>query len=546
MKVAGVLVITLVSRFATAQPVGARIDAIMKPWAKRDSPGCAVAVVQRAKVTFAKGYGMADLERAVPITPDTVFDIGSVSKQITAATILLLAADGKLALDDDIRKHLPELAVTSKQPVTIRHLLHHTGGLRDYTTLLGLVGTSIPDVATAAETLALLARQRGADFEPGTKHEYSNTGYFLLAQIAERVGKQPMARLVGERIFKPLGMKRSTVLDSSVRIVPGRAIGYRPATTSGWQLDMSQWEQTGDGAVLTTVRDLALWDGNLTTGKVGGKPLVEAIHRKGKLRDGSELPYAAGVVHGTYRGLATVSHGGGWAGYRAFLMRFPTHATSIVVACNAGTARPNIYANQIADVVLAKQLKPADKPAAPTAPATAVKLTTAELDAWVGTYRDAKKGSVFAITRDGDRLVAGDSGEQLILEPISKTRANLKGTPLVIELSGTAPKRSLRAQATGFDETFVEAMPYKATAAELAAFAGTYRSGELGVTWTIALEKGALILVDRGHDLPITVLGKDEISVAAHGLSMKMVRSGKVVTLLASTGAVRDLRFERL
>jgi len=341
---------------AHAGPDSKRIDAVMKEWARKDSPGCAAAVIQNRKIVHAKGYGVADLERSVPITPKTVFDIGSTSKQFTASAILLLAADGKLRLDDDVRKYVPELPALGKTPTTIRHLLHHTGGLRDYMALLMLGGAQIDGVVTVRETIAVLARQKALEFEPGTKQVYSNTGYFTLAQIVERATKQTMARFVGDRIFKPLGMSSTLILDDHTRVVPGRAIGYSPKDDGGWRLDMSGWEQTGDGAVLTTVLDLATWDANFYDPKVGGKPLIDGLHQRGTLAGGQVLDYAAGLVHGTYRGQATVSHGGAWAGYRAQLERYPALRTSVIVLCNAGNSQPDQLARKIADVVLGKQL----------------------------------------------------------------------------------------------------------------------------------------------------------------------------------------------
>jgi CubicO group peptidase (beta-lactamase class C family) len=189
-----------------------RIDAVMKPWANEDTPGCAVAVIQDREVIYAKGYGMADLEHGVPITPETVFEIASTSKQFTVAAVLLAASEGKLQLDDDVRVHVPALPKLGETPTTIRHLIHHTGGLRDFGLLLMLAGHRVEGVTTVEETIDMLARQRGRDFEPGTKMEYSNTGYFLLAQAVEHATGQSLDGYLRAKVFKPLGRMRSQVV----------------------------------------------------------------------------------------------------------------------------------------------------------------------------------------------------------------------------------------------------------------------------------------------------------------------------------------------
>lgn len=528
----------LVSSVAHAQP--AKIDAVMKQWTGTKTPGCAVAVTQQGKVTFSKGYGMADLERGVPITAATVFDIGSVSKQFTAATIHLLAAEGKLRLDDDIRKHLPELPALSKQPVTIRHLLNHTGGLRDYIALLILSGRRPTDVADSKETLAILARQKGNDFEPGAKWQYSNTGYFLLAQIAERAGKQPMADAVRDRIFKPLGMTSSQVLDDHTRIVPNRAIGYAP-TDKGWQLDMSRWEQTGDGAVQTTVGDLARWDANFHDKKLGGAALIDAMELRGKLATGKELDYATGLFHGTYRGQPTIGHSGAWAGYRANLVRFPKLRSSVIVLCSSASANPNELSHQIADAMFDKQLGPSDKPAAKPEPAKAVELTTAELDAWVGAYREPMSGSVAAIKRDGKALVV-EAGDTIPLIATSKSVFRLGPTPFTLEFTGVKPKRVVVLKGQGEDQKFVETTTYTPNAKELAALAGRYWSDELQALWTIRIENNAAVISNLdGAKLEFT----SPTEASAPGADVA-ISFGKTRGFTMSSGMLRALRFDRL
>jgi CubicO group peptidase (beta-lactamase class C family) len=531
---------------AGAQPIDAKkLDAVMKDWTHKDGPGCAVAVVQRGKVVHAKGYGMADLERDVPITPDTVFDIASTSKQFTAAAILLLAADGKLQLDDDIRKHVPELPQLGKAPITIRHLLHHTGGLRDYMALFALSGVSTEDVASVRDTLALLARQEAVDFQPGAQHRYSNTGYFVLAQIAERASKQTMAQLVGDRIFKPLGMARSIILDSHQRVVRGRAIAYSPEQSGGgWQLQMSGWEQTGDGAVQTTVLDLAKWDANFYDAKVGGRALVDGLQLRGKTSDGKELDYAAGLIHGTYRGQPTVSHSGGWAGYRSEFERFPKLHTSIIVLCNASSAKPGQLARAIADVVLDEQLAPPDaaKSAAP------VKLTPAELDVWAGAYRNVKTAEIIAVARAGEGLAIAVAGRTLPLAPTGKQTFRRAGAEIIVELAGVTPKRTVAVRGMGVDEKYEEVSVYAPSAADLAAYAGRYHAPELNALWVVTAKDGALVANGpRMYDAALAASLKDEFSILAEGITIRFTRTPRGITgFTLGAGRLQGVRFDRL
>jgi CubicO group peptidase (beta-lactamase class C family) len=535
-----IVLVLCVPGIAVAGVDPAKVDAAMARWVKKDGPGCAVAVVEAGKVTHAKGYGMADLERRVPIGAETVFDIGSTSKQFTAAAVLLLAADGKLGLDDDVRKWVPEVPQVGKGKVTVRHLLHHTGGVRDYIGLLTLAGFRDDDVTTVRDALAALARQKGVEFEPGARHEYSNTGYFLLAQIAQRASGKAMAGLVGERIFKPLGMAKSLVNDDRRRLVADRALGYAPRSAGGWRLNVSAWEQTGDGAVLTTVQDLAKWDANFYTPSVGGKALVDGLLRRGRLADGTELDYAAGLEHGEHNGRKYVHHGGSWAGFRAQLVRFPAQRTSVIALCNAGPAiDADDVAYGVADLVLDGTLEPA--PAAPPA-VKAVAVSGAVLDAWVGTWADRNE-NIFVIRRSGDRLVLLENGEARPLVTTGERTAVVEGGDgSVLERDATA--RTITVAKT----TFSPVAPHKATAAELAALAGRYASTEVDTVWTLAVDRGALTLTGRGIDDGAVVFTKpDELYLVGLGLTVGIARTGaKVTSLGVGWGDDMQFRFDRL
>jgi CubicO group peptidase (beta-lactamase class C family) len=338
---------------ATPAAVAAQVDALFARFAAAPGPGCAVAVVDRGRVVFARGYGLADLDRRVRITPDTVFDIASTSKQFTAASILLLVERGRLALDDDVRKYLPELPRPAGGAViTLRHLLYHTSGLPDYIELLTRSGKGMADVTTDADAMAVLAAHPALEFAPGSAFHYSDSGYFLLSQVVRRATGESLRDFAAGNLFAPLGMRDTEFLDDETHASPRRAVAYSPAPGGGFRRDESAWNQTGDGAVNTTVLDLARWDENFSTGAVGGRRLIDDLLTPGTLDDGHPLPYAGGLNLDQYRGLRRIRHAGSWVGYSAELMRLPERRLSVITLCNLGSANPTSLCQQVADVFL--------------------------------------------------------------------------------------------------------------------------------------------------------------------------------------------------
>jgi CubicO group peptidase (beta-lactamase class C family) len=332
-------------------------DEVFADLTKSGSPGCALAVARGGKIIYEKGYGRANIEEDVEITPRTVFDIGSTSKQFTAASILLLEKQGKLSVQDDIRKYLPEIPDYGHQ-ITILHLLNHTSGLRDYLALFELAGMNIDSVTTDQDALAVLARQKGLNFAPGSDWLYSNSGFFLLSVIVKRASGKTLREFATENIFEPLQMKQTVFRDEHTLLVPNRALAYDPKDAgAGYTLDVSYFEQTGDGAVHTSVEDLLKWDENFYSGKVGGKQFLDEIQEPGKLKNGKTLDYAKGLFVGKYRGLRFVDHGGSWGGYRAQLLRFPEQHFSVACLCNLANANPEKRAHEVADIFLAEEMK---------------------------------------------------------------------------------------------------------------------------------------------------------------------------------------------
>jgi len=356
--------VLIVSFFVMPRALGAndpveakRVDEVFADVAKPGSPGCALAVARSGKIIYEKGYGLANIEQGVAITPKTVFDIGSTSKQFTAASILLLEQQGKLSVNDDVHKYIPELPDYGHK-ITLLNLLNHTSGLRDYLALFELAGVNIDSVTTDEDALGVIVRQKNLNFEPGTQWLYSNTGFFLLSVVVKRVSGQSLPEFAAANIFKPLGMSQTLYRDQHTSIVPGRALAYDPKEHGdGFTINVSYFEQTGDGAVHTSVEDLLKWDENFYSAKVGGSTFLAELQERGKLNDGKVLEYAKGLFVHDYRGLRTVEHGGSWGGYRAQLLRFPDQHVSVACLCNLANANPERRAIRVADILLASEMK---------------------------------------------------------------------------------------------------------------------------------------------------------------------------------------------
>ncbi|MCP5104890.1 MAG: serine hydrolase, partial [bacterium] len=355
-----VLFVTLLYPSAGKTFDPAAVDKVFEEWNKPGSPGCALAVVKDGKIIYKKGYGLANLELDVPITPQTVFYIGSVSKQFVAFAVALLEARGKLDFDDDIRKYVPEMPDYGTT-ITIRNLIHHTSGIRGYLMLLDMAGLDLGFYHKAEDVINnVIARQKNLNFKPGEKYQYSNSGYLILADIVRRVSGKSFRQFVHENIFKPLGMKNSRFHDNYKELIKNRATSY--LTSKGEYVNfMSTFDLVGSGGLYTTVEDLFLWDQNFYHYKVGGPELFKTIHTKGKLNNGEETNYAFALMHGNYKGLKTVEHSGGLGGYVSVLMRFPGQEFSVIILANAGNFNQQRFAHRVADIFLADQFKPKPK-----------------------------------------------------------------------------------------------------------------------------------------------------------------------------------------
>ncbi len=392
-----------------ATALTAKIDGLFAQWDKTTSPGAAMAVIKDGQIVYERGYGMAKIEDGLVNTPEKVFDIGSVSKQFTAACVAMLVREGKVKVEDDIRKYLPEMPAYEK-PVTVRHLLHHTSGLRDYNTLLELAGfRADADSPTVAEAVEIVRRQKKLNYTPGDEYSYTNTGFFLLSQIVERVSGKSLNAFAQERIFRPLGMTKTLFQDDHTQIIKDRATGYAEGEGGTFKISLSNWDETGDGNVYTTVRDLAKWDQAFYSGALG-KDLMDMLQTTEPLNSGKKNDYAWGLGVREYRGLRIVEHGGAWVGFRAALVRFPGQKFSVIILSNLDSMNPSALAIKVADIYLAGQYKTPEKPRAkrPEPKTPTIKLSAAELGAYAGTYvsEELLDARYTMSVKDGQLMVA--------------------------------------------------------------------------------------------------------------------------------------------
>jgi CubicO group peptidase (beta-lactamase class C family) len=420
-------------------PKQASVDAIFAPWSRPDSPGCVCAALKDGEAVYQKAFGMADLERHVPLTVKSVFNVGSLTKQFTATGIALLAIDGKLALSDDIRILIPELQDYGST-VTIDHLLHHTSGMRDHRELLPLAGWGGGQIDNHV-ALQMLARQRALNFAPGNEWQYSNSNYLLLAEAIKRASGLEYPEYLQQRVFGPLGMKTSRFGASGFEIVPNRVISYAP-NGAGFIQFLNTSDTVGDTSLLTTVGDIARWDENFYTGKVGGAQLLRMQRVQARLNDGTDTHYGLGLEYGTYRGLATVSHLGITLGFRASVLRFPAQHFSVITLCNTASASAGELSYRVADEYLARQLLPREPPETPAAASsdaatpTKYRVPPSALAEYAATYFSDELDSKFDIVVEGDRLTTTFARLWPVsLHPLSQDVFDVQGVPAQITLT---------------------------------------------------------------------------------------------------------------
>ncbi|MBI5386175.1 MAG: serine hydrolase [Verrucomicrobia bacterium] len=517
-----------------------------------DGPGLALAVVQDGRVVFKQGWGLASLDYGVPITPSTVFHVASVSKQFTAFAVTLLAQQGKLSVDDDVRKHLPELHDFGK-PITLRHLLYHTSGLRDQWDLLVLAGWRMDDVITQEDILALLRRQRALNFEPGEEHLYCNSGYTLLAEVAGRVSGKPFVEFTRDAMFRPLGMTNTHFHLDHEQVVRNMAYSYAPRSGGGYRKNVLSYANVGATSLFTTVEDLARWIANFEDAKVGGPEVRRLMQEKGKLNSGKEIDYGFGLSIGELRQARTIAHSGGDAGYRSYLLWLPEHHLGVALLSNLGTMNVGRMAQVAAETFLQGKLAPLPTRTQPAAAAAQAKaaypVPPAALDRYVGKYR-GNSGRVISVVREGDVLKGNISaGSMQTLTPTAEHEflvAETKARVVFAKLeSGQAGQYSV--ELDGEKRTYQRLAPADDVPPNLPDYVGKYRSEELDLVCAVELKEGRLVVQHRRQgEIPLRPASRDRFDATDMGLiQFERDSGGKVNGFKVTTGRVRNLRFDR-
>jgi CubicO group peptidase (beta-lactamase class C family) len=523
---------------ATKPVSDASVDALFAEWT-RETPGCAVGVSEEGRIVLQKAYGMADLEHGLPNRADTIFEAGSVSKQFTAAAVLLLARDGKLSLDDPVRRYVPELPDYAA-PVTIRQMLQHTSGLRDWGSVAWIAGASRGTRAyTHAHVLDILSRQEALNFTPGTRWSYSNSGYNLSAVIVSRVSGMSFAEFSRTRIFAPLGLTSTSWRDDHTRIVKNRAVAYS-AQGSSYSIEMPFENVHGNGGLLTTVGDLLKWNEHFTSTRLGDASFIAEQQQAGRFTDGRAHDYALGLRVGIYKGVRQVDHSGSTAGYRAHLARYPDQNVSVAVLCNVSTGDATRSARAVADILLGKSLKPVDRPKG------TYSLTEADATRIAGLYRDTVRGLLTTIARDQTilRIANGQGQGGTALTAVGANRfVTADAATWEFETNG-------RARVTdefGTVDTLERVEPAKPTREQLQALMGSYTSNEIETTLNVVLDGDALA-IKRRPDTTIALrpIYADAFSAGSLGLVIfRRDASGQPTALSVVQDRVWDLRFAR-
>lgn len=520
-----------------SQTDGQKVDGIFAAYDKPTSPGCALGVIRDGEFIYRKGYGAASLELGVPLSSASVFYMGSVSKQFTAASVVLAAEQGYLSLDDDVHKYIPELPDYGA-PITLRQMLHHTTGFRDILGLLELSGRNALDVHSTAELLDLVTRQKGLNYTPGAEFLYSNTNYFLLAVVVKRATHKPLSVFAAENIFKPLGMTHTRFYDDHTAVVPGRVPAYDPGERGSFFVDWStNFDKVGDGGLMSSVDDLLLWDRNFYDNRLGKGTLLKEMLTRGVLNDGKQIRYALGLEIVSYRGLPTVEHGGALFGYRTEILRFPAQRFTVLCLCNLSSADPSDLASKVADIYLEKSLQPAAAHAK-------------HEDAGVVSNPSPFAGEYLSASGYINVLSASSEGSLKLNGTVLRaTGPNTFESPSGLTISFDS-SNGMKVSIQRGDETLFAGSRFERvqlSEANLTEYVGTFRSKELDTTYKLSVENGKLMLVcNWSPALKLDPVVRDEFQIDNFGtIVFRRDAKGQISGLSVFDGRIRNIGFDK-
>jgi len=526
-------------------PITSKVDQLFSAWDRPDSPGAAVMIIKDGAVSYQHGYGCANLEDRTPITPQTVFDVASVAKQFTGLSVAMLIEQGKISVNDDIRKYVSDVPDFGK-PICVHHLLHHTSGLRDWPDTLRLAGVDMSSAITLEMILEMVRHQRELDFTPGEEHLYSNTGYNLLAAAIAKVTGQSFQSWTDANLFEPLGMNHTHVCDNPAELVPNRAVSYSPAGKGKFHRVVSQLAAQGSSSLFITAEDIGKWMLNFESPRVGGKNAVELMQQPGELNSGKKVEYGFGIEWSDYHGDRIIKHGGSWAGYRSLVMRIPAKRFGVAILANVGDLQTERLAREITDLYL--DYKP-DRNMT-VAPAKAVADFRPDRVAWedfLGTYR-LGPGWLLTVTREGQRLMAQATREpKFEMTAVSATRffVNAYGAEVEFLRTNAEPVTHLLYRGIRAERLKVP----KLTPKLLAAYVGNYWSEELRVVYRLEERNGELGTRHRsGVWVRLLPVDADRFDTDPGGLSIAFTRNAatEITEMKVSAGRPRNMRFSRI
>ena len=540
--------LTVERNVAQATTPAAKVDQLLSTLDPA-APGGSLAVVQDGKVIYQKAWGLANLTHKVPFTVDTRTNIGSTSKQFTAFAILLLAAQGKLSLDDDVRKHIPELP-DLKQTVTIRHLLTHTSGYREFLNALALTGRRLDygDYIDRNEIIALVKRQPALQNAPGAEFNYNNTGYALASMIVERVSGRSFPDFLRDTVFRPLGMNNSMVRVTPGQIVPNSSQGY-VTMPGGFREAQDLGSSAGAGGIYTTIGDLARWLANYDAATVGPKGFFRQMTTRNVLTKGDTSNYGLGLMIDQWKGVQRVRHGGADVAHRSALNYYPELRAGVTVQSNNAGINVESYANQIVEAFFGARLKDA----APVAAAGPGAFDTTRFDAYAGQYAlDEAPAFVVSFSRRGAKYYTQASGQpEVEMTPTSDSTFKLTVVDASItfhrEADGSVKHLTLH-QNGAHRATRVGAVA-AAAKPDLHTFVGRYFSDELEAFYDVTLEQDTLVLRGRRTEPVKLKHGSGDRFTGSFPIASIVFErdpAGKVTGFRAGNGRTRDVLFKRV
>lgn len=527
-----------------------KLDQLFARWDKPNSPGCVAGIIRNDSLIFSKGYGMANLEYNIPNTPATIYHMASVSKQFTAFSIVLLARQGKLKLDDDIRKYLPWFP-DLKEKITIRHLLNHTSGIRDQWQLLAISGTRLDDVITQDQIINILSRQRALNSKPGERYNYSNSGYTMLAEIVKAVSGQTLRRFTDSAIFKALGMQNTHFHDDYTEIVKNRAYSYYPQDNDHYSNSVLSYSNAGATSLFTNINDLSKWIMNFYTHKVGDQQDFDTLTKKGRLNNGRELDYALGISNISYRGMKGFSHGGADAGFRTMAMVFPGIRMGFLVFSNVGDFNTTARANEMAALFIKDTTKAAGAKEGKKDSSGIILNNTTALDKFMGDYI-SDEGMQIRFRLNDSKLYADAYGQSELLKK-EKDTFSVFSNPNIKFSFGAGPGGDTTVSAIftpGSNEVLKKYNSAALPVETLKTYTGTYYCPELECRYGIELRNNSLVLTSNKYeDAPIYMAGPDRMMLNRWWMGhLQVIRNKQqqITGFEVNNGRVLHLRFDKL